>query len=77
MSLVIRYLNANNSEINEDFFKFIDCHNDNYYDVTHEPTLSGNILAKSVLKFLQNHELNFENFCRNLNWWMLHYDGRI
>lgn len=60
MSILVRYLDRENN-IREDFLGFIDCHKTNYDDFTKEPILTGEILGKTVVSFLNKIGLPFEN----------------
>lgn len=61
MSVVIRYVD-DSGDPQESFVGFIDCHADNYNKTTHEPYLTGEVLANTVTKFLKSHDLN-PNYC--------------
>lgn len=59
MSLIIRYVE--NNEVQESFVGFIDCYKSNFDDPTEEPTVSGEVLANTVLNFLLKHNFNFND----------------
>jgi len=61
MTIVIRYLDGN--EVREDFLSFSDLHDENYgsSSASTEPTLTGEVIGKSVLKHLKEFDLKFEN----------------
>lgn len=61
MSVVLRYVDSS-GDPQESFVGFIDCHADNYDKTTHEPYLTGEVLANTVTKFLKSHDLN-RNYC--------------
>ncbi|VEN50714.1 unnamed protein product [Callosobruchus maculatus] len=57
MSVVLRYVDKG-GDPQESFVGFLDCHATNYDSTTHEPYLSGEVLANTVTKFLKSHDLN-------------------
>lgn len=61
MSIVFRYFDENTNEVREDFATFIDVYKSNIDNISDEPLVSGKVLAKTVLNFIENCGLEYNN----------------